>query len=151
VERVKKMRKVNPLNDLVFKKTMGEPGDEVQLKSFLEAVLGRKLKNVEIIEAVDLMPDIIGDKLSRLDVRAKTDDNTEINIEVQLKDHSNMNKRSLFYWGRLFSKALKSGNDNDYIKLPNIVTINILIRDALHRVQKISETERERHSEQRCT
>jgi predicted transposase/invertase (TIGR01784 family) len=75
---------------------------------------------------MELTPDIIGNRLSRLDVLAKTGDGTEINIEVQLKAHKNMGKRSLFYWGRTFGNALKSGKDSDYIDLPNIITINIL-------------------------
>ena len=125
------MRKVNPLTDLVFKKFMGEKGDEVQLQAFLEAVLDRKLKDIEIVEATELPPDIIGDKLSRLDVRAKSGSDTDINIEVQLKDHRNMDKRSLFYWSRLFGKSLKAGSDNDYNMLPNVITINILKFDFL--------------------
>jgi predicted transposase/invertase (TIGR01784 family) len=120
------MRKVNPLNDLVFKKVMGEQGNEIQLKAFLEAVLDRELKSVEIDGAMELTPDIIGNKLSRLDVFAKTDDDVGINIEVQLKDHKNMGKRSIFYWGRTFGNALKSGKDNDYVILPDVITINLL-------------------------
>ena len=65
------MRRVNPLNDLVFKRVMGEQGNEVQLKAFLEAVLDRKLNSIEIQGAMELTPDIIGNKLSRLDVYAK--------------------------------------------------------------------------------
>ena len=125
------MRKVNPLNDLVFKKVMGEQGNEVQLKAFLEAVLGRELKSVKIDGAMELTPDIIGNKLSRLDVLATIDDDTEINVEVQLKDHKNMGKRTLFYWGRRFGNELKAGKDNDYIILPNFITINLLGFDYL--------------------
>ena len=120
------MRKINPLNDLVFKKVMGERGNEVQLKAFLEAVLDKEFESITIEGAMELTPDIIGNKLSRLDVLAKIDDGTEINIEVQLKDHKNMGKRSIFYWGRKFGNALKSGKDNDYIVLPDVITINLL-------------------------
>jgi predicted transposase/invertase (TIGR01784 family) len=105
---------------------MGEQGNEIQLKAFLEAVLGRDLESVEIDGAMELTPDIIGNKLSRLDVLAKTDDGAQVNIEVQLRDHKNMGKRTLFYWGRTFGNALKSGKDSDYIKLPDVITINIL-------------------------
>lgn len=125
------MRKVNPLNDLVFKKVMGEQGNEFQLKAFLEAVLKKNLKSIEIAGAMELTPDIISNKLSRLDVLAKIDDDVEVNIEVQLKDHKNMGKRTLFYWGRTFGNALKSGKDNDYIILPNVITINLLGFDYL--------------------
>ena len=120
------MRKVNPMNDLVFKKVMGERGNEVQLKSFLEAVLDKELKSVEIKGAMELTPDVIGNKLSRLDVFAMIGDDVGVNIEVQLKDYKNMGKRTIFYWGRAFGNSLKAGKDNDYTVLPDVITINLL-------------------------
>ncbi|MDR1893117.1 MAG: Rpn family recombination-promoting nuclease/putative transposase, partial [Spirochaetales bacterium] len=67
---------------------LGERGCEPQLKALLNALLantGRKpLSEIEIIENTTLPPDIIGAKKSILDVRAQTQDNRKINIEVQL-------------------------------------------------------------------
>ena len=119
------------MNDLVFKKVMGEKGNEVQLKAFLEAVLDKELKSIEIQGAMELTPDIIGNKLSRLDVFAKLDDDTGVNIEVQLRDYKNMGKRTIFYWGRSFSNSLKSGKHSDYTDLPDMITINLLGFDYL--------------------
>ncbi|MDR1058576.1 MAG: Rpn family recombination-promoting nuclease/putative transposase [Treponema sp.] len=49
------VERLNPLNDYLFLKIMGEKGDEEQLLSFLNAVLGRAgdqaLLSIEIIEA----------------------------------------------------------------------------------------------------
>jgi len=126
------MRKVNPMNDLVFKKVMGEQGNEIQLKAFLEAVLNRELKSVEIRGAMELTPEIIGNKLSRLDVFAKIDDDTGVNIEVQLRDYKNMSKRTMFYWGRSFGNSLRAGKDSDYIDLADIITINLLGFDYIN-------------------
>lgn len=64
------------------------------------------------------------DKTGILDVRAKTEDGTQINIEVQLTDQRNMDKRTLFYWGRLFNEGIKKGED--YRNLCKVITINIL-------------------------
>jgi predicted transposase/invertase (TIGR01784 family) len=126
-----KMRKINPLNDVALKKTMGEKGDEVQLKAFIEAVTGRQFQSIEIVGAMEITPDIAGNKLSRLDVLAKMDDGTEINVEVQLKNYGNMKKRSPFYWGKRFVNSLKAGKDIDYADLPDVITINILGFDYL--------------------
>jgi hypothetical protein len=45
---------LNPLNDYLFLKVMGEKGDEVQLLGFLNAVLGKsgkgQLVSVEILD-----------------------------------------------------------------------------------------------------
>ena len=66
----------NPLNDFLFLKVMGEKGSEEQLLGFLNAVLGRTgdktLESVEIFEDRAITPDILGDKASVLDVRART-------------------------------------------------------------------------------
>ena len=120
--------RLNPLNDFLFLKVMGEKGSEEQLIGFLNAVLGRKgdnkLVSVEILEDRMLTPDILGDKASVLDVRAKTGDGTRANIEVQLRNMGDMDRRSLFYWSREYTKQIKAGED--YIDLPNVIAINIV-------------------------
>jgi predicted transposase/invertase (TIGR01784 family) len=121
-------RKINPLNDLAFFKGMGEKGDEEQLISFLNAVLKRTGKNtitsVEILEDRDLVPDAIGDKAGKLDVLAKLADGTRVNIEVQLTNEYNMEKRTLDYWSQQFVLGIKPGQD--YHLLTPVICINIL-------------------------
>jgi predicted transposase/invertase (TIGR01784 family) len=127
------MERLKPLNDYIFQKLMGEKGDEEQLLGFLNAVLARtnrdKLASVEILEDKTFSPDIIGDKTSDLDVRATTDRGEKINIEVQLKDLHNMDKRSLMYWCREYLKDIASGDD--YNSLPKVITINIVNFDYI--------------------
>ncbi|MDR1444601.1 MAG: Rpn family recombination-promoting nuclease/putative transposase [Treponema sp.] len=120
--------RLNPLNDFLFLKVMGEPGDETQLLGFLNAVLRRtgkdKIVSVEILEHRTFTAEIIGDKASVLDLRAVLADGTKINIEVQLRNLGNMDKRSLFYWSREYTQGIEAGQD--YIELPNVVSINIV-------------------------
>jgi predicted transposase/invertase (TIGR01784 family) len=107
---------------------MGEKGDEEQLTAFLNIVLRKTEKDgivsVTILENRSLSADIIGDKSGVLDVRAEMTDGSRVNIEVQLCDIKNMGKRSLFYWSREYIEGIKSGED--YMKLPSVITINIL-------------------------
>ena len=63
------MSRLNPLNDYMFIKMMGEKGDEEQLLSFLNAVLHRKGKNhLSAIEIVNpkMTAERVGDKVSIL-------------------------------------------------------------------------------------
>jgi hypothetical protein len=57
--------RLNPLNDYMFLKVMGEKGDEEQLCAFLNAVLGRKgkdaIESVEIIENKTVTAEVIGE------------------------------------------------------------------------------------------
>ncbi|MCL2191411.1 MAG: Rpn family recombination-promoting nuclease/putative transposase, partial [Treponema sp.] len=77
------LRRLNPLNDFLFYKTMGEKGDEPQLTGFLNAVLvpsGRKLiETVEILDKKIYVKDLLLGKSCSLDVRAVLSDGTRVN------------------------------------------------------------------------
>lgn len=127
------MQRLNPLNDYIFKRIMGEEESKDNLIAFLNAILDlddqEKLVSLEIIDNKELIKESIFNKTGRLDVRAKTADGTQINIEVQLTDQNNMEKRTMFYWGKLFLEGIKKGDD--YIHLSKVITINILDFDFL--------------------
>jgi len=121
-------KRFNPINDYLFYKVFGVKGAEKQLLGFLNAVLGRSGK--KIIEAVKIMEnnsitaDIINGKSCVLDVRAILEDGTKVNIEVQLRNKKNMDRRSLFYLSRMYSENIKKGHK--YQKFPNVIAINIV-------------------------
>jgi predicted transposase/invertase (TIGR01784 family) len=118
----------DPLDDFFFYKVMGEKGDEVQLLAFINAVLGKtgeeSFSSIEILEDKKLTPDVIGGKTGILDVRAVLHGSKRVNVEVQLQDQQNMDRRSLFYLSREYTRWLKEGED--YIELPDIIGINIV-------------------------
>ncbi|MDR1909455.1 MAG: Rpn family recombination-promoting nuclease/putative transposase [Spirochaetaceae bacterium] len=120
--------RLNPLNDFAFQKALGEKGDEEQLLAFLNAVLRRTgkdcLESVEILEGKDLPAEMIRGKASKLDVVARLADKTKVNIEVQLENLYNMEKRSLDYWAGQYIKGIEKGQD--YVELPPVIAINIL-------------------------
>lgn len=90
----------------------------------------RRLVNIEIVEHRTFTAEVIGDKTSILDIRAVAEDGTRINIEVQLRDYGNMDRRSLFYWSREFANGLDKGED--YSLLANVVAINIVNFEAVN-------------------
>jgi predicted transposase/invertase (TIGR01784 family) len=126
-------QRFNPLNDFFFYKVFGEKGSEVQLLGFLNAVLGctgeDRFTSVEILENKTFTPEVLGDKSVTLDIRAVLQGKTRVNVEVQLRNQYNMDKRSLFYWGREFVKSLKAGDD--YREVPDVIAINIIDYDFL--------------------
>ena len=130
-------QRLNPLNDYLFYKVMGEKGDEEQLLGFLNAVLvsnnlvngkessGKEpIKSVEILENKSFVADIINGKSCILDVRAILTDGTMVNIEVQLRNEHNIDRRSLFYWSRMYSESINEGQD--YSELPNVIAVNVV-------------------------
>jgi predicted transposase/invertase (TIGR01784 family) len=119
------MERLNPLNDYIFKRLME---DAERLIAFLNAVLNaqgqNKLVSLEIIDSKELTGEMIFDKAGRLDVRAKTLEGMQIDIEVQLTNQYNMEKRTIYYWSKLFLEGIKQGED--YINLAKVITVNLL-------------------------
>lgn len=121
------MERLRPLNDFIFKKLFGEQESKENLKAFLNAILYNsigKIRYIEIIKDKELTTDEIINKTGIIDVLAKTEDGTHINIEVQLTDQNNMDKRTLFYWSRIYNRGIIKGED--YSNLNKVITINIL-------------------------
>jgi predicted transposase/invertase (TIGR01784 family) len=121
-------KRLKILNDFAFQKAFGEKGDEPQLLALLNAVLERtgkgNLESVEIIEAKDLPAELAGGKSGKLDVLGKLRDGTKVNVEVQIKNRYNLEKRSLYYWSRKYGGDFKSGED--YRDLMPVITVNII-------------------------
>jgi len=129
----------------------GEEGDEEQCLAFLNAVPGSKsrqpVKLVKILENKTFTAEVVGEKTSilepqprpkgegsPLDVRVETDNGEKANIEVQLKDLHNMEKRTLMHRtfgsrGREYTKGISAGED--YKDLPKVITINIVNFDNI--------------------
>lgn len=124
-----KTGRLNPLNDYLFKQYMGSEECKECLISFLNAVLDMELTDVEIVENLELFKESPEGKYSRLDIRAKLADGTQINIEVQLLNEDNIIERSQYYNGRLFISGIKQGDE--YKKLGRVISINLLRFDYL--------------------
>lgn len=98
----------------------------------MNSVFGNKGTEEEIVDISIENPEIDknweGDKLSRLDIKAITSNDSRVNIEIQLKNQFNMNRRTLYYWSKLYESQMKSSDP--YRKLEKTVTINIV--DFIH-------------------
>lgn len=116
---------LDPKVDFVFKNIFGSPKHPRILISFLNATLKptNTIISVEIKKS-DLEKQFIGDKYSRLDIRATTNNDEIINIEIQLRNEYNMIQRSLYYLSKMYEEQL--GESEDYSKLTRTVCINIL-------------------------
>ncbi len=122
------MKRLKVKNDFIFRKLFGDVKNKDILISFLNAVLelgeSEKLSDIEIIDGTELKRDSLDDKLGILDIRARTVRGEQVNIEVQLVNQYNMDKRTLFYWSKMFTEQLKEGQPYD--ELQKTIAINIL-------------------------
>ncbi len=91
------MSNLKPTNDFVFKKLFGEEKNVDILKDLIQSILPElKIAKVVVNKDVSLERKLITDKLGILDVMATLNNNTKINIEMQVEDLHNTIERSIF-------------------------------------------------------
>lgn len=118
VERI-----MNPKNDLIFKRLFGAVGRENIVKDFLEAILDVKIEEVILGEETILLPDEFNEKASVLDVKAKLENGTQVDIEMQNTQSEFIVKRSHYYASKMYTGQLKAGKD--YKELKKVIVIFI--------------------------
>ena len=95
--------------DFVFNRLFSKKGNESMLIDFLEAILEIPINKIEIIPEARLERVSKKNKYGILDIKATLNDGIIVNIEMQVIDNKDIEKRSLFYAGKLMSEQLVSG------------------------------------------
>ena len=119
----------DPTNDLLFKFVFGREERKHITLTCINDMLGRTGKNAFVdlsFRNVEFVPTKEDDKQGRLDVFAVLNDKTRIDLEMQVFNHMNMEKRSLFYWAQMYLhfEGLRSGDN--YLRVKPTIAINIL-------------------------
>ena len=113
---------LKPTNDFIFKKIFGVQKNSYLLKDLLDSILPEiQIKSVKINKDVSLERKQIAEKFGILDIIATLDDNTVVNIEMQVKDYYNTIERSLFYVTGIYHENLQLGID--YKEAPKSISI----------------------------
>jgi len=118
---------LDPRNDFVFKRIFGSAENQDILLAFLNRTFV-EAGNQPLTEIILLNPytekDAPQDKQSIFDIEAKTADGRLVNVEMQLFNKYDNEKRTLYYWSKLYAGQLSEGQL--YKQLKKCVTINIL-------------------------
>ena len=119
------MSNINPRVDIAFKKIFGVEENKDLLLSLINAVMAKEdqVLEIELLNPYNIK-DFKKDKLSILDIKAKSVDGRRFNIEMQVADEADYDKRALYYWAKLYTDQLKEGKD--YSKLSKAIGIHIL-------------------------
>ncbi len=117
---------MSPKVDFAFKLLFGDPKNMDLLKALLSSILNLKDDEFEDLTIInnELMREFKEDKKGILDVRAKMKDGKEVDIEIQVLSTEYMAERTLYYWSKMYTNQIKSGDTYD--KLKKCITINIL-------------------------
>ena len=120
---MKKIKTLSPKLDVVFQALFGEVGNESITKGFLVTILERKIDSIDLSRNPILRREFKDEKLGVLDIIAKLDENEICNIELQIVDKKNIIERILYYWSRLYSRQIKSGEDYKILQKAIVILI----------------------------
>ena len=136
-------------NDYVFKRVFGKDGNENILKSLLEAILKIKIKSIEI-KNPEIPKEIIDEKSCILDIKAVINEDTLLDIEMQVGNKNGLEKRLVIYGSKLIAGDIKVSEK--YISARDTIVIclvneNVTNRNSYLSVAKIKfeETEENRY------
>ena len=119
------MEKIYPRVDLAFKKIFGVEENKDLLISLINSIVGQDNQVEDITLLNPYNPkNFRQDKLSILDIKAKGIDGKRFNIEIQISDEADYDKRALYYWAKLYTEQLKTAQD--YSTLSKAIGIHIL-------------------------
>ncbi|BFD45959.1 MAG: Rpn family recombination-promoting nuclease/putative transposase [Rickettsia endosymbiont of Sergentomyia squamirostris] len=129
------MEKITPRVDLAFKKIFGVEENKDLLISLINSIVGQEDQVAEVTLLNPYNPKSFkSDKLSILDVKAKFVDGKRFNIEIQISDEADYDKRALYYWAKLYTEQLKVAQD--YSTLSKAIGIHILNFTSIPNVTK---------------
>lgn len=131
-------RTLNLKDDIMFKVFFSRKGNEEFLIDFLKALLKIDIKAIKIQEEVNLEKLSKKEKGGRLDLQAKLDNGTIVNIEMQLRNEHNIEERTTYYSSKVIARETERGTEYEDIK--QVIMINILDYEMLGFDEYISET-----------
>ena len=119
------MANINPRIDLVFKKIFGVEENKDLTISLINSIVGPEdqVKDLTLLNPYNPQ-NFMNDKLSILDIKAQGHDGKRFNIEIQVSDEGDYDKRALYYWAKLYTEQLSKGED--YSTLSKAIGIHLL-------------------------
>ena len=127
-------------SDIMFKVFYGRKENEEFLQDFLEAILGEKIVIKKVMHDVRLEQLAKEQKFGILDLGVELEDGEFINVEIQIKNYKNIEKRTTFYACKKLIEQLGPGED--YRQLKPTIIIAILDYSFIKLPEYITETVR---------
>ncbi len=110
-----------PTNDFIFKRIFGKEGNERITKRLLSSIIEDEIDEISLNEETILEKDLMNDKMGILDIKAKLVNGTIIDLEMQIANKKDIEKRLLYYWSKIYSTNIKSGEK--YKELKRVIVI----------------------------
>lgn len=111
-------------DDIMFKAFFSKKGNEKFLKDFLNSIFGKEIKIKKVIHDARLEQLAKHQKYGVLDLDVELESGEIVNIEMQMDDHHNMEKRTTFYASKKVEEQFAP--KTKYSDLKNVIVIAIL-------------------------
>ncbi len=119
------MCKINPRVDFAFKKLFGSEENKDLLISLINAIVSEQEQVVEVnLKNPYNLADYRAGKMSILDIKARSENNRWFNVEMQISEDYNFDKRAIYYWAKLVTEQLSEGMM--FKELKKTISINIM-------------------------
>jgi len=119
------MCKINPRVDFAFKKLFGSEENKDLLISLINAIVSEQEQVVEVeLKNPYNLADYRAGKMSILDIKAKAENGRWFNVEMQISEDYNFDKRAIYYWAKLVTEQLSEGMM--FKELKKTISISIL-------------------------
>ena len=140
--------------DIIFKRIFAVKENEDLLHDFLASLLEIPYNSIKeiVVQNSEVLPETLSGKFSRLDLKMQVDDRL-VNVEMQIKDEPDFRDRVLFYWSKLYSGDLKSGEEYGSLKQSisiNIINFNLFNCPEYHSGFKVMEANRHELLSDKC-
>lgn len=135
-EFIKSKERLDLKIDYVFKKIFSKPENNLELIEFLEAILHIKIVKIEV-KNPELPKDYKDQKLGVLDIRAHINDDTIIDIEMQVSNGRTIVNRNLAYSSNIMAGQLQVGEF--YKDIKTVISIVILAENVFKRNSYLNE------------
>lgn len=119
------MCRINPRVDFAFKKLFGSEENKDLLVSLINSIVSENERVVDIeLRNPYNLADYKAGKMSILDIKATDTNGSWYNIEMQISEDLNFDKRAMYYWAKLVTEQLSEGRM--FSELKKTVSICIL-------------------------
>jgi predicted transposase/invertase (TIGR01784 family) len=129
------MTEISPRIDIAFKKIFGVEENKDLLISLINSIVSEadQVSEIKLLNPYNPQ-NFKNDKLSVLDIKAEGIDGKMFNIEIQISDEADYDKRALYYWAKLYTEQLKAAEG--YANLSKAIGIHILNFVSIPEVEK---------------
>ena len=119
------MCKINPRVDFAFKKLFGSEENKDLLISLINSIVSEQEQVIEVeLKNPYNLADYRAGKMSILDIKAKAENGHWFNVEMQISEDYNFDKRAIYYWAKLVTEQLSEGMM--FKELKKTISINIM-------------------------